>query len=72
MNIAPTTPARRMLCAGIAAVLFTAGLLLVAQWRGSLVAAAAGAALAAIGVTWLGAEAHSLLRQAMRPKSDKI
>jgi hypothetical protein len=74
MNIAPTTPRRRMLCAGLAAVLFIAGLLLLGQWtwHGSVGVVVAGAALAGVGVTWLGAEAHSLLRQAMKSKSRKL
>jgi hypothetical protein len=73
MNIAPTTLPKRVLCAAIAAGLFAAGLMLVsASTQGSLVAVAAGAALAGIGATWLGAEAHSLLRQAMKPKSRNV
>lgn len=74
MNIAPTTLPKRALCAVIAAGLFAAGVMLVSAWptQGSLVAVVAGAALVAIGGTWLGAEAHSLLRQAMKPKSRDV
>jgi hypothetical protein len=72
MNIAPTTPVKRALCAAIAAGLFISGVMLVGQWGASLVAVAIGAALAGMGVTWLGAEAHSLLRQAVKTKSGRL
>lgn len=74
MNIAPVTTGKRALCAAIAVGFFGAGLLLLGLWslHGSVAAVVVGAALAGIGITWLGAEAHSLLRQAMKTRSRRL